>query len=129
MRTQHDIESVDEADEVVRPWRWAKWPRQRLALWVGIPLFVGLIVAGAATNTPKFVFGPSEQEIQDAHWEYEKVRVKRTQLLLGNFEHTSDIEADGKKANEKYEELSQVSLALERKYAKLWVQRGYKIRP
>ena len=66
MRTQHEVESgdeVDDADEVVRPWRWPALTRRRLALWVGTPLFVSLTVAGAATNTPKFVFGPSEQEI------------------------------------------------------------------
>jgi hypothetical protein len=86
-------------------------------------LFVAAIVAGAATNTPKFVFGPSEQEIQDKHWEYEQVRAERSRVqgLYGG----DDIDQQHKSVDE----LTNRSLALERTYAKLWVQRGYKIRP
>ncbi len=138
----------DEEDAEV-----ASRPKSKVPLWViaavvGVMLTLATVAGGAV-----YAFsGPSEQEIQDKHWEYEKVRAERANtnsaliaaidlgitIKLRKDEKQTDAE---KKAEiEKIEqqktildrrinELTQASLALERKYAKHWQQRGYKIRP
>lgn len=111
----------DEEDAEVTPHR----PKAKVPLWIvatAVGVWLSLI---AAVGIGAYAFsGPSEQEIQDKHWEYDKLRTQRAWISANAISHTDDAVAQ-----KRFDELPEQSLALERKYAKHWQQRGYKIRP